>query len=98
MKLSVPGDDNSGELLVGFGLYGARQMIPRRMPALEPKMRSVKLTVVIVGGHDLVDTNASMFGSSKVRKSKVEYWPSDQPKRETQLVDGANPTFLAVGE
>ena len=97
--LRLPNGDAAGELLVGFEMYGEKQKKLRAVKTLKPKTTTVNLTAVMVGGRGLIDTNPSLgerFGSTNVRKSKVEFYPGDEEKRSTDLVDGVNPTYLRV--
>jgi hypothetical protein len=101
LELRSPSGEPAGELLVGFELYGEDQQhqMSRTLPVLRPSMTAVNLTVVVVGGRELKDTNPSlgeMFGSTTVRSSQVELRPGDKEKRTTEMADGSNPTYLNV--
>ncbi len=99
VKLTKPDGKSSGDLLVGFEMYAETQRIPRRMPSLRPSMRTVNLTVVLIGGRNLKDTNPTLgerFGSAMVRASNVEFRPGAEEARSTAKSDGANPTYLHV--
>lgn len=88
-----------GELLVGFEMYAETQRIPRRIPRLRPRMTTVNLTVVLIGGRNLKDTNPTFgerFGSAVVRTSKVEFRPGAEESRSTAKSDGSDPTYLHV--
>ena len=88
-----------GELLVGFEMYAETQRIQRSIPRLRPRMTTVNLTVVLIGGRNLKDTNPTFgerFGSALVRTSKVEFRPGAEESRSTAKSDGSNPTYLHV--